>query len=121
MATKQEKINAVLDELNRATSDIQGVGVISPDGMMIANMLGGDQGDAAAAMGAALGSLAKRVTDTLKVGDFQEVNIRGTNAGILLFDIENRASLLVKVGSGANLGLVFLEARQAQAQLGQII
>jgi predicted regulator of Ras-like GTPase activity (Roadblock/LC7/MglB family) len=121
MATKQEKINAVLDELRRATSDIQGLGVISPDGMMIADKLGGNQGDAAAAMGAALGSLAKRVTDTLKVGDFQEVNIRGVNAGILLFDIEHRAAMIVTVSSGANLGLVFLEARQAQNQLAQII
>ena len=121
MATKQERINAVLDELKMATSDIQGSGVISPDGMMIANKLDGDQGDAAAAMGAALASLSKRVSDTLKVGDFQEVNIRGANAGILLFDIEHRASLIVKVSKGANLGLVFLEARQAQNQLGQII
>ncbi len=121
MATKQEKINAILNELKMATSDIKGAGVISPDGMMIADQLGGNQGDAAAAMGAALGSLAKRVTDTLKVGDFQEVNIRGANAGILLFDIEHRASLIVIVNQGANLGLVLLEARQAQAQLGQMI
>jgi len=121
MATKQERINTVLNDLKMATSDIQGVGVISPDGMMIADQLGGNQGDATAAMGAALGSLAKRVTTTLKVGDFQEVNIRGTNAGILLFDIENRAALIITVSKGANLGLVLLEARQAQAQLGQII
>ncbi len=121
MATKQDKINAVLDELSMATSDIKGLAVISPDGMLIADKLGSDQGDAAAAMGAALGSLSKRVTDTLKVGDFQEVNIRGANAGILLFDIEHRASLIVTVSQRANLGLVFLEARQAQTQLGQII
>ncbi len=121
MATKQDRINAVLDELSMATSDIQGLAVISPDGMMIADKLGSDQGDAAAAMGAALGSLSKRVTDTLQVGDFQEVNIRGAKAGILLFDIEHRASLIVTVSQRANLGLVFLEARQAQQQLGQII
>ena len=121
MATKQDRINSVLDELKMATSDIQGVGVLSPDGMMIADKLGGTQGDAAAAMGAALGSLAKRVTDTLKVGDFQEVNIRGSNAGILLFDIEHRASMIVTVSQGANLGLVFLEAREAQSKLGQIL
>jgi len=121
MATKQDKINTVLDELKMATSDIHGTGVISPDGMMIADQLGGDQGDAAAAMGAAVGSLAKRVTDTLKVGDFQEVTIRGSKASILLFDIEHRASLIVTVAQRANLGLVFLEARVAQQQLGQII
>ncbi|PIP02103.1 MAG: hypothetical protein COW18_07715 [Zetaproteobacteria bacterium CG12_big_fil_rev_8_21_14_0_65_54_13] len=121
MATKQERINTVLNDLKMATSDIQGVGVISPDGMMIADQLGGNQGDATAAMGAALGSLAKRVTTTLKVGDFQEVNIRGTNAGILLFDIEGRAALILTVAKAANLGLVLLEARQAQAQLAQII
>ncbi len=121
MATKQDRINAILNELKLATSDIQGLAVISPDGMMIADHLGGDQGDAAAAMGAALGSLAKRVTDTLNVGDFQEVNIRGAKAGILLFDIEHRASLIVTVSEWANLGLVFLEARQAQNQLAQLI
>jgi len=121
MATKQEMIDAVLDELKTATADIQGMAVISPDGMMIANKLGGDQGDTAAAMGAALGSLGKRVTETLKVGDFQEINIRGANAGILLFDIEHRALLLLKVASSANLGLVLLEARQAQEKLVNII
>jgi len=41
MATKQDKINAVLNELKMATSDIQGLAVISPDGMMIADQLGG--------------------------------------------------------------------------------
>jgi len=121
MATKQDRLNAVLNELKMATSDIKGAGIISPDGMMIANQLDSTQGDAAAAMGAAVASLAKRVTDTLKVGDFQEVNIRGANAGILLFDIEHRAALIVIVNQGANLGLVLLEARQAQSQLAQII
>lgn len=121
MATKQEMIQAVLDELKAATADIQGMAVISPDGMMIADDLGTGQGDAAAAMGAALGSLGKRVTETLKVGDFQEINIRGANAGLLLFDIEHRASLLVKVAAGANLGLVLLEARQARDKLAGIL
>lgn len=123
MATKQEMINAVLDELDMATADIQGMAVISPDGMMIANKLGGGsgEGDAAAAMGAALGSLGKRVTETLKVGGFQELNIRGANSGILLFDIESRASLILKVAGEANLGLVLLEARQATEKLGTII
>lgn len=121
MATKQEMIDLVLNELKTATADIQGLGVISPDGMMIANMLGSDQGDAAAAMGAALGSLGKRVTETLKSGDFQEVSIRGANASILLFDIEHRASLILKISTNANLGLVLLEARQAQIKLASII
>ena len=121
MATKQDKLNAILNELKMATSDINGAGIISPDGMMIADQLGGDQADAAAAMGAAVGSLAKRVTDTLKVGDFQEVSIRGANASILLFDIEHRASLIISVAQRANLGLVLLEARQAQSQLAQIL
>ncbi len=44
MATKQDKINAVLNELKMATSDIQGLAVISPDGMMIADQLGGGAG-----------------------------------------------------------------------------
>jgi len=121
MATKQERIDAVLNELKTATTDIQGIAVISPDGMMIANKLSGDQGDAAAAMGAAMGSLGKRVADTLKVGDLHEINIRGTNASILVFDIEHRAALLLQVIANANLGLVLLEARQAQEQLSSIL
>jgi len=121
MASKQEMINAVLDELRAATADIQGLAVVSPDGMMIADELGGTQGDAAAAMGAAMGSLGRRVADTLKVGDLLEINIRGSKANILLFDIEGRASLLLQVSVNANLGLVLLEARQAQQKLGTII
>jgi len=121
MASKQEMIEAVLQELKSATTDIQGMAVISPDGMMIANQLGGNQGDAAAAMGAALASLGRRVAETLVVGDFQEINIRGMDAGILLFGIEHRAALILKVISGANLGLVLLEARQAQKKLATII
>jgi len=121
MATKQEMINAVLDELKMATADIQGMAVISPDGLMIADKLGESQGEAAAAMGAALGSLGKRVTETLKVGNFQEINIRGANAGILLFDLEHRASLILKIAGEANLGLVLLEARQATQKLAQIV
>ena len=121
MATKQEMIDIVLDELKAATTDIQGMAVISPDGMMIANKLSGDQGDAAAAMGAAMGSLGKRLAETLNVGDLHEINIRGGSASILVFDIEHRAALLLQVTANANLGLVLLEARQAQNKLSTII
>jgi len=121
MASKQEMIEAVLDELESATTDIQGLAVISPDGMMISNKLGSDSGDAAAAMGAAMGSLGKRVADTLKVGNLEEINIRGSGANILVFDIESRASLLLQVKSDANLGLVLLEARSSQQKLSKIV
>lgn len=117
MATKQEMIDAVLTDLKSATTDIEGMAVISPDGMMIADKLGGESGEAAAAMG----SLGKRVADTLKVGDLQEINIRGANANILVFDVEHRAALLLRVVANANLGLVLMEARQAQEKLATII
>jgi hypothetical protein len=121
MATKQEMINAVLEDLNAATADILGLAVISPDGMMIANRLAAGEADAAAAMAAALGSLGKRVTDTLNAGDLQEISIRGTKVNVIVFDIEHRASLLVEVTADANFGLVLLEARQAKEKLSGII
>ncbi|MDX8377937.1 MAG: roadblock/LC7 domain-containing protein [Mariprofundales bacterium] len=121
MASRKEQIDEVLNDLMGTTTDIQGVSVITPDGMMIANMLSKERGDAAAAMGAAMSSLGNRVAETLKVGRLQEINIRGTNAHILVFDIAQRAALLLQVAANANLGLVLLEARYAQQRLSGIL
>ena len=120
MATKQERIEAILNELKTATADIQGLAVISPDGMMIVNMLGSGDGDTGAAMGAAVGSLGSRVTDTLKLGGFEELTIRGDKASLLLFDAGGTAYLMLKIAVNSNLGLVLLEAREAKAKLSEI-
>ncbi len=120
MATKQERIEAVLNELKTATVDIQGLAILSPDGMMIVNMLGDGDGDTGAAMGAAVGSLGTRVTDTLKLGTFEELTIRGQNSSLLLFDIESSAYLMLKIAANSNLGLVLLEAREAKGKLAAI-
>ncbi len=118
--TKQEQIESVLRELKSATADIQGLAVISPDGMMMVNMLGSGDGDTGAAMGAAIGSLGGRVTDTLQLGVFEELTIRGDQANILLFDISGLAYLMVKITVNSHLGLVLLEARQAKEKLKSI-
>ncbi len=120
MATKQERIEAVLNELKTATVDIQGLAMLSPDGMMIVNMLGDGDGDTGAAMGAAVGSLGSRVTETLKLGTFEELTIRGQNSSLLLFDIESNAYLMLKIAANSNLGLVLLEAREAKGKLATI-
>lgn len=120
MATKQEKIELVLNALKTATADIQGLAMISPDGMMIVNMLGAGDGDTGAAMGAAVGSLGSRVTETLKLGGFEELTIRGQNSSLLLFDIETSAYLILKIAANSNLGLVLLEAREAKGKLAAI-
>lgn len=120
MATKQEKIELVLNALKTATADIQGLAMISPDGMMIVNMLGAGDGDTGAAMGAAVGSLGSRVTEALKLGGFEELTIRGQNSSLLLFDIETNAYLILKIAANSNLGLVLLEAREAKGKLAAI-
>ena len=120
MATKQERIEAILNELKTATVDIQGLAIISPDGMMIVNMLGDGDGDTAAAMGAAVGSLGSRVTETLKLGGFEELTVRGDKASLLLFDLDGSAYLMLKIAVNSNLGLVLLEAREAREKLASI-
>jgi predicted regulator of Ras-like GTPase activity (Roadblock/LC7/MglB family) len=120
MATKQEKIEIILNELKTATADIQGLAILSPDGMMIVNMLGSGDGDAGAAMGAAVGSLGNRVTETLKLGGFEEITIRGDKASLLLFDLDGSAYLMLKIAVNSNLGLVLLEAREAKGKLASV-
>ena len=120
MATKQERIEAILNELKTATVDIQGLAILSPDGMMIVNMLGDGDGDAGAAMGAAVGSLGGRVTETLKLGGFEELTVRGDKASLLLFDLDGSAYLMLKIAANSNLGLVLLEAREAREKLASI-
>ncbi len=120
MSTKQEKIEVILNELKTATADIQGLAIVSPDGMMIVNMLGAGDGDTGAAMGAAVGSLGSRVTETLRLGGFEEITIRGDKASLLLFDLEGSAYLMLKIAVNSNLGLVLLEAREAREKLTAI-
>lgn len=117
MLTKQDKIFNALDELKSATTDILGLAVVSPDGMLIADRLAAGEGEKAAAMGAVMVSLGKRVSTTLKAGELQEVAIRGDKMTILVFDIEHHASLVVEVSSRANMGLVLLEARATKDTL----
>lgn len=124
MPTKQEIIDGLLRRLQTTSSDIEGLAIVTPDGMMIANHLTAVErvdADATAAMGAAMGGLGTRVARTLKIGEMQEITIRGADSSILLFTIEHRAALLVQVKAKTNLGLVLLEARKAQQELKQLL
>ncbi len=123
MATKQDILNKILENLQMASADIEGISVITPDGMTIANRfhLQGNDATATGAMGAAMSGLGSRVSRTLNIGQMEEINMRSEKANILVLVIENRAALMVQVSNQANMGLILMEARKAKETLSRIL
>lgn len=120
-ASKQEQLQRSLDGIGRAVPDVEGALLASRDGLAIAASVGSAEPSRIAAMAATVLALGTTVVDTCRLGEFQETVIQSDGGVFVVYDAGDLAVLAVLARSGANLGLVHLEARRTAADLGRLL
>ncbi len=109
-----------LDNLRAAVPEVRGVVLATHDGQPIAHSLPEDADpNRIAVIAAAASSLGRKAIDTLSVGSLIEISLSGSDGQLFLYNAGGRAVLAVIGPSGANTGLIHLEARWAAREIGE--
>lgn len=119
--SKQEQLQHVIDGLRSAVPEAKGVLIASTDGLAISHSLSSGDPNRVAAMAATALGLGKRITDTLSVGTLSETTVSGTDGQIFLYSAGTKGVLALIAGSGANVGLINIEARDAAQEVARIL
>ncbi|MBI3680026.1 MAG: roadblock/LC7 domain-containing protein [Acidobacteria bacterium] len=115
-----DQIQQDLENLRATVPELKGVLLASNEGEPIAHSLSTDADPSRiAAMAAAASSLGKRVSESLSAGSLSEISLSGTEGQVFLYNAGGKAVLAVIGPSGANTGLIHLEARWAAREIGE--
>lgn len=122
MATKSEQLQMILDEVVTNSGDIVGAAVVSNDGLLMASVLSGNlDGNRIAAVSAGLISLSNRSVQQLNQGEFSQTLIQATNGNVIAIRANPQASFVALTPTNINLGMVFLECRDAAHAISQAL
>ena len=119
---KTDKLNEILKNLNNSSPDVEASAIMSIDGLTIATLLSESiDEDRVGAMSAALLSIGNRTSKELSRGQLEQVMVQGEKGYVLIVGAGKDAVLAVVAGSGAKLGLVFLEAKRASQTIAETL
>lgn len=114
MASKSEQLKTILNNIVTNSSDIQGAVIVDNDGLLLASVLNSNlDGNRVAAVSAGLVSLSTRSAQQLGQGEVQQTLIQAKNGNVIAIRAGGQASFVALTGTGANLGMAFLECREA--------
>ena len=121
-AKRSEALADTLSEMLASSTDIEGAVVVSSDGLVIASQIpkGLDESRMGASA-AALFGLSKRTTPELGRGNFTQNLIQGKEGNIIIVSIGENAVFVGLTSSDVNLGMVFLEAREAAEEIATVL
>ena len=115
-------IEEVLRRLEARVSDIEGLAVMTKDGLPVASALPDRmEEDRIGAMSAAMLSLGERVVEELERGTIKQVLIEGDNGLVVIIDAGPHAVLAGVCRQQAKLGLVLLDMRRAAERLAELV
>lgn len=118
MASKSEQLRIILSNIVTNSSDIQGAVIVDNDGLLLASALNSSlDGNRVAAVSAGLVSLAGRSAQQLGQGDVVQTLIQAKNGNVIAIRAGEQASFVALTASGVNLGMAFLECRDAAEQI----
>ncbi len=119
---KEKIINESLQGLMASNSSIEGVALVTSDGLMISSKLpeGMDE-DRISAMSAALLSLSERAVEELGKGVPEQVTIKGDKGYIILTSAGEEAVLTVTTTPDAKLGLVYMDIKKTSKALKDVL
>lgn len=116
-----EQLNGILAGIRTSIPEIKGALIASNDGMVVAsNIQGGDPARMAAMVATALG-LGKRICDTFGGGNLNETSISGSDSQVYIYATGAKGVLAVISASGANVGLIHIECRDAASKIQQLL
>ncbi len=114
MASKSEQLKQILEELVRNSSDIVGAAIVDSDGLLLASQFTGTiDGNRVAAVSAGLISLSTRSAQQLNQGAVKQTLIQAENGNIIAIRASDNASFVALLPVGVNLGMAFMECRDA--------
>ncbi len=115
---KLKQIENILHEVRRRVSDIEGLALVTKEGLPIASVIATSvDEDRISAMTAASLSLSEKVVSELECGTLQQLTIWGTDGLIIIRDAGPHAVLAGVASSEAKLGLILLEMKRAASAL----
>ena len=122
VVSRLREIERILLELQSRVPDLEGLAVVSREGLPIASMLftTADE-DRIGAMTAASLSLSDRMVLELERGKMDQLIITGTNGLVIIRDAGEHAVLVGIAKTNAKLGLVLLEIKRAAQKLAGLI
>jgi len=119
---RSELLAQVLRDLIDNSTDIQGVAVISMDGLVISAELPGKMDQArVGAVAAGILSLSGRSVGQLGRGDLQQTLVQGTDGNVIITYAGKNAVFVALTGANVNLGMAFLEAREGAQRVAEIL
>lgn len=119
---RSEVLAQALHDLVANSLDIQGVAVISMDGLVISAELPGKMDQArVGAVAAGVLSLSGRSVTQLARGELQQTLIQGTEGNVIITYAGKNAVFVALTGANVNLGMAFLEAREGAQRVAEIL
>jgi len=115
-------LNFVLQQLGVGAAGIEAAAVISTDGLILVSQLAeGLDADRVGAIGAAMYSLAGKMSGALDCGELDQLFLQGKSGCILLCRAGSHSLLCVCASATARLEPVFQEAQRAAVAIGKIL
>lgn len=121
MASKEEKLNEPLDELDDVQG-IKGAAVVRRDGLLIASNLGQDiNDDQVGAMTASTVGSGETASESLEMGNVNAVTIEAADGKLVSTGAGEEGILTILTDSDVNMGLVKVEMEKATKKIKRIL
>jgi uncharacterized protein len=122
MAINSEKLGYILRNFVASTADVEGVAVVTPDGLPLASSLpSGMDEERVSAMSAAMLSLGDRIGKELVRGEIDRIYVEGERGFSILTSCGEDAVFLVLANKSAKQGVLMLEIKRALAELKSVL
>lgn len=116
------ELRKILQQLGSLSGQIEASAIISTDGLIKAELLGGSiNHDRFGAMCASLLSLSKRAAYDAACGELKLVLIEGTEGSMLVIQIGHKGVLALATKPKAKLGMIFIEARKTARKIADLV
>ncbi|MBN1483556.1 MAG: DUF4388 domain-containing protein [Chloroflexia bacterium] len=117
-----ERLELAVRNIVGGATALEGVAVVSLDGLIIAATLPPHMEQLrVGAVSAAILNLSNRSVGQLERGDFQQTLIQGQDGNIIITYAGENAAFVGLTAKGANLGMVFLEVREGAKMIAEIL
>ena len=122
MAIDSEKLGSILKDFVTSTNYVEGVVLVSPDGLPLASLLprGMDE-ERTSALSAAILSLSERIGVELSRGTIERLYIEGSNGYGILTGCGEDAVLLVLASKPVKPGILMLEIKRAVTEIKTVL
>lgn len=119
--TKKEELEKLLVSL-RDVGNIEGLSVVSKDGLIISSLL--DErfdGETLGAMVATMGGAAETVVGELKMGTPERIVVESSKGKVIAVEAGKNAILVVISSPNAPLGMLFIEAKKTAGKITELL